>query len=222
MSKRFTDSTKWKRQNFRKLSTKMKLCWLYLLDNCEHDGLWHIDTELMSFQIGEEITLEEIKKEFKDSVQLLNEEKLFIKSFIEFQYSNLNPNNRVHKSILNRLKKEGASKDLIRSFNTPKDKDKDKEEDKEKEKEKEQRQKIEEIYLEFYPLKKGKTKGVEKILKQIKSEKDLQDLKNAVKNYASDVEGQEPQFIKHFYTFAGEWRDWIEVVREPNWRDEFR
>lgn len=72
-------------------------------------------------------------------------------------------------------------------------------------------QEIESIYNSNYPLKKGKTKGIKKLAKEIKSEEDLEKLKKAVVNYSTDRTGSEPQFIKHFSTFAGEWKDWVDL-----------
>ncbi len=69
-----------------------------------------------------------------------------------------------------------------------------------------------EIY-QLYPRKRGKTPGIKRLVKEIKSEKDLSDLRSAVENYnkrcALDGTGQ--QYIKHFSSFVAEWRDWIEA-----------
>lgn len=62
-----------------------------------------------------------------------------------------------------------------------------------------------------YPLKKGKTVGVRKLVKQIRTEESLNQLLLAIKNYAAECRDKEPQYIKHFSTFAGCWQDYIEV-----------
>jgi Helix-turn-helix domain len=62
-----------------------------------------------------------------------------------------------------------------------------------------------------YPIKKGKTVGVKKLSKQIKSEEDLELLKKAIQNYALECKDKEPQYIKHFSTFASCWQDFIEL-----------
>lgn len=71
---------------------------------------------------------------------------------------------------------------------------------------------IGEVY-QSYPRKIGKTLGIKKLLKEIKSETDLVDLKKAIENYKQlCISNQtEPQFIKHFSTFAACWRDYLEV-----------
>jgi hypothetical protein len=55
MAKRFTDSEKWNRPWFRKLPTKYKLLWLYILDHCDMSGVWYVDFELASMMIGEPV-----------------------------------------------------------------------------------------------------------------------------------------------------------------------
>ena len=55
--------------------------------------------------------------------------------------------------------------------------------------------------------------GIKKLLKEIKNETDLIDLNAAIQNYKKlCISNQtEPQFIKHFSTFASCWRDYLEV-----------
>lgn len=62
-----------------------------------------------------------------------------------------------------------------------------------------------------YPLKKGKTVGLKKLTKQIKSDEDLAQLETAIKNYAAECKGKDPQYIKHFSTFSGCWQDYLET-----------
>ena len=79
------------------------------------------------------------------------------------------------------------------------------------------RQKLnfEEIY-KIYPLKKGKERGMKLCASKIKTQDDFDLLKTAVMNYAKECEreGKEKQFIKHFSTFMGCWRDY--AVLEGN------
>lgn len=70
------------------------------------------------------------------------------------------------------------------------------------------RRQIEKIYSDHYPLKKGKSKGVEKLSKEIKTEKDLADLMTAITRYRAQL--TDPQFAMHFSTFAGQWRDCLD------------
>ena len=46
MAKRFTDTDKWKKKWFRELKPISKCFWSYLLDNCNHAGIWEVDISL--------------------------------------------------------------------------------------------------------------------------------------------------------------------------------
>ena len=136
MAKRFTETSKWDLFWFRKLPPKLKCSWFYILDRCDHAGIWDLDIESLSHFVNETVTKEELFSSLNKHIILIDEDKLFIPDFIDFQYGTLNPENRVHQSVLNLLAKEGLSKDLINSFQGAKDKDKDKDKEKDRDKEK--------------------------------------------------------------------------------------
>lgn len=136
MAKRFTDTAKWDHAWIRKLSPKFKCALFYILDKCDHAGIWVADFDAMSFNIGESITQQEFENAFSDKIRLIKNDKYFIESFIDFQYGELNPENRVHKSVLSKLEKEGANKPLKSPLKGAKDKDKDKDKEKDKDKDK--------------------------------------------------------------------------------------
>lgn len=122
MAKRFTATEKWDDPWFDSLSNTNKLFWIYLLDKCNHAGIWQVNWRLVKHHIGtDKIDL----KDFKDRILVLSNEKWHIPKFIEFQYGVLNKDNRAHASVLILLEKEGASKGLARGLLAPKDKDKD-------------------------------------------------------------------------------------------------
>ena len=54
MAKRFTDTNKWQKQFIRKLPSAYKILWIYILDDCDHAGVWTVDTEIASIKIGED------------------------------------------------------------------------------------------------------------------------------------------------------------------------
>ena len=137
MAKRFTDTNKWKKPFIRSLELPYKLFWFYILDDCDHAGIWEVDIEVAEIRTGCKIDEKKALQFFGERVLVINKNKWFFPDFIEFQYGELNPANRLHKSVLDLLSKY-LNKDLIRSLQGPKDKDKDK--DKEKDKEKEQGQ----------------------------------------------------------------------------------
>ena len=107
MAKRFTDTMKWNEDWFLELSTSNKLFWIYVCDNCDHAGIYKLNKRMFELLIGAKINTDDFLTTInaeKDRIILLDNGKWYITKFIEFQYgSTLNPNNRVHKSILKLL-----------------------------------------------------------------------------------------------------------------------
>jgi len=125
MAKRFTESTKWKKLWIRKLDPKYKLFWFYLLDNCDHAGIYDADIESASFHIGIEYNKEEILETFNRKIVPFKQDKWFIPKFVEYQYGELNENNRAHLSVINILTKYnllGSNKALNSTLKGDKDK----------------------------------------------------------------------------------------------------
>lgn len=75
---------------------------------------------------------------------------------------------------------------------------------------------LEDVY-QRYPRKEGKTKGMEKLRKEILTPADLKALGTAVDTYAAQVRrnGTEAKFVKHFATFANCWRDYETADAPP-------
>lgn len=131
MAKRQTATEKWEDPWFCELSTLEKLFWLYLLDKCDHAGIWQANWRLVKFHMPEFVYNPET---FKDRIVELSPAKWFIPKFIGFQYLTLNPDNRVHASVISRLQKEGAWKGLASPIGGHKDKDKEQDKAKDKDK----------------------------------------------------------------------------------------
>ena len=137
MPKRYTDTDKWKKIWFRKLKNDHKVFWMYVLDQCDHAGIWEVDFELASY-FCKGIKESEIRKTFvKQYHEFDDGKRWFIKDFIEFQYRGLDESNRVHNSVITILKRHGLYKVLISFLHEAKDKDIYKYQDKVKEKDKE-------------------------------------------------------------------------------------
>lgn len=107
MAKRFTDNEKWKKRFFRDLPMEYKLLWIYILDDCNHAGIWDVDLEVAGIRIGykhfNQAPLEEV---FADQIVVFqNGYKWFIPDFICFQYGKLSETSRVHQSVIQLLKK---------------------------------------------------------------------------------------------------------------------
>ena len=145
MAKRFTDTGKWKKKWIRELSPEMKLFWFYLLDNCDHAGIWEVDIELAAFQIKVELDESDILDTFNRKIVAFKPGKWFVPKFIVYQYGELNKSNRAHLSVIKILTKYGLYKGLneveqgaYKSLEGAKDKEqyKDKVLDKDKDKDK--------------------------------------------------------------------------------------
>lgn len=140
MAKRFSDSDKWKKTFFSDLSTEAKLVWIYLLDNCDNTGVWSANFKLLSFQVGFDVAEKDVKSWFSSKIVFIENDKILIKPFIEFQYGALNHNNNAHKPVLKMLEKLAPFiylddfKDLNRASLGAQDKDKDKDKDKDQDK----------------------------------------------------------------------------------------
>ena len=158
MAKRFTDSSKWKKPFFKGLSTVDKLFFLYLLDNCDHAGVWDVEMDVACLRIGEKLNPAELLQKFNGYVHVFdNYEKWFIPAFVEFQYGTLNLAVNAHKSVISILRKRGLVEiyeQFIKSSLTLKDKDKDMDKDKDKDKE----EKFQ-LFWNLYPRKLDKKKA---------------------------------------------------------------
>lgn len=111
MAKRFTETDKWRDGWYLKLLPRYKLAWQYVCDNCDHAGIIEIVDTLANFQIGTDIDWEEFVAACEHRIEKLPNNKLWIKAFCEFQYGELNPDNRVHNSVLKRLEAAKVSRE---------------------------------------------------------------------------------------------------------------
>lgn len=130
MAKRFTDNTKWKNKWFKRLSTVNKLFFLYILDECDHAGIWRVEIDIAEIRINEKIDINSAIQEFSKHVQVFdNGEKWFMPSFIQYQYGVLKDTVNAHKSVKSLLIQNNLLKkyqQFINSSSTDQDKDKDK------------------------------------------------------------------------------------------------
>ena len=107
MAKRFTDTDKWRKPFIKSLPTPYKLLWLYMLDDCNHAGIWQVDLEVAALRVGESLELDQALRLFQGRiVPFDNGAKWFIPAFIDFQYKGeLNKNIRVHNAIIKELQR---------------------------------------------------------------------------------------------------------------------
>lgn len=228
MAKRFTDTDKWKREWFTELDLKAKMVWIYILDQCDHRGVWFVNFKLMSSQVGFKVTKEVFESWFGTKIKKVDSDKYFLPSFVRFQYpKGLNPNNHAHAGILEFLEHIGMKDVFLRSSRGPsedlhgglqdKDKVKDKVQEKDKVKEKEKKKEYSaefEAVWQKYPRHVDKADAYKAFLKNVDQAKELDILDRAISNYIADLikNKTDPKFIKHLATFLneGRWRDWID------------
>jgi hypothetical protein len=142
MPKRFTDTNKLKKKWLRGLKAPYKLLWIYLLDSCDHAGIWEVDFEIANIYIGGGTSEQNAISVFKDKIHIFDDgNKWFIIDFIDFQYSGLNANNPAHNNVIKQLKKYNLIDDnlniKISPSKAPLQGTKEEEEEKEKVKEEE-------------------------------------------------------------------------------------
>jgi len=143
MAKRFTDTDKYKKPFIRGLKGAYKLLWDYLYHECDNSGVWIVDFDIAQIYLGMDMpinkreALEVFNSDEVKIVEIDGGKKWFIPSFLTFQYGQLSPENRFHKSILLKLSQNGIdlNKPLTSPLQGSKDKDMDKDMDKNKDKE---------------------------------------------------------------------------------------
>lgn len=95
-SKRFTDTKKWSNPWFFQLPQPAKFLWLYILDECDHGGLWKANFHSVKFHTQLECSHEFIQEHFKEKMLRIADDAYFIPSFADFQYGHLNDKNKAH------------------------------------------------------------------------------------------------------------------------------
>jgi hypothetical protein len=134
MAKRFTDTDKWKKSFIKSLPVEYKLFWLYILDECDNAGIWHVEIDLAEIRLGIKLSHQKIRGLFKEKiVEFDNGTKWFLPDFISFQYGDLDAKNRAHKSVLEKIVRYGlnTNKPLGCPLQGAKDKYTDKDKDEE-------------------------------------------------------------------------------------------
>lgn len=122
--KRFTETLKWADPWHRRLSPHAKLLWDWMLGSCDHAGVIDLDLELAEFQIGYPYPLDTLL-EFGERLQKLPNGKIFIPSFITFQYGTISAECKAHNPVFASIEKNQI-KGYPKGINTLPDKDKDK------------------------------------------------------------------------------------------------
>lgn len=230
MAKRFTDTQKWDKAWYRLLGSKLRDVRSYLLDRCDHAGVWDLDLDTLAHYIGEPVSMDEIAKAFRDRTTIIGD-KLFIPDFIEFQYGALSEESKPHQAVIARLKKLGIFEGYTKGIHTLKDKDKEKEKEKEGESEGKQnppapprpppvsdaakldaRMKFDfPALFAIYPRQQKRTQSLGLLAEKIQTQADFDALWEATLRYRDHCEREagETKHILTFPKFLEEWRDWL-------------
>jgi hypothetical protein len=83
--KRYTDAEKWKDDWFLNLTNDYKLIWIWLLDDCNHAGIWKKSMRRLNFDCNTDITESELLGVIGERITIIDTDKWFIKKFCEFQ-----------------------------------------------------------------------------------------------------------------------------------------
>jgi hypothetical protein len=125
-----TDTDKWKKPFIKSLPIEYKVFWLFLLDECDHAGIWHIEMSVVEARLGIKLSLQKIRGLFKEKVvEFDSGNKLFVPDFVQFQYGILNRENKAHRSVINILERYNLM-GLVSPSERAKDKDKELDKDK--------------------------------------------------------------------------------------------
>lgn len=108
MSKRFIDTNLFDDPWFMELSPSAKLLWIYSLTKCNHAGIFELNSKLCVFQTGITKSLATVRQEIGNRWTTLVCGKIFIPSFISFQYpKGLHDNVLAQRSVIRELIKYG-------------------------------------------------------------------------------------------------------------------
>ena len=134
MAKRFIDTDLFRKPFMRSLEAPYKALWIYLLCECDHAGVWVVELDVAQIRMGLKLDPEKVLDKMGGSVVAIDGgSKWYLPDFVAFQYGTLNPANKVHGSVIERLSRYGIdpndtsqNKPLASPLQGAKDKDKDK------------------------------------------------------------------------------------------------
>lgn len=108
MAKRLTDTTKWTNAAFRKMPDKIKLFYLYVLDNCDNAGVIRYDLDLIGYTLNNSFTKKELQSALDGRVVFVGDDKLVIRNYIAFQNGDVfDSKSRFASSIRSTLNSHG-------------------------------------------------------------------------------------------------------------------
>lgn len=113
MSKRLTDTEKWKTKFLRNLKPNYIVLWLYIMDECDHAAIWHVDMDVAQIRTGCRFDIDEALRQFSGKIVQFNDGQMwFIPEFLEVWYGQgLSKANRSLDSAISSLKSWGLMDD---------------------------------------------------------------------------------------------------------------
>jgi hypothetical protein len=107
MAKRFIDTEIWNKEWYQSLEIKHKLLVKYIFENCDCAGVWDCNFRMVSFILGVNLTIEDVNhiNSFKEQFILLENNKIYVKDFVKFQYGKLSYNCKPHIPVIKLLEK---------------------------------------------------------------------------------------------------------------------
>ena len=82
------------------LPVDLKLAYIYILTQCDHAGIWDFNLELLRFITNAKFTDQEFEEFIGNKLHYYKDDKVYIKGFIEFQYTELSEKSKPHKAVL--------------------------------------------------------------------------------------------------------------------------
>lgn len=104
MAKRFHDNEIWSQDWFLDMPTEYQMFWFWVMDKCDHAGIWKPNTKSFERMTHLKISLSDALTYFnseKERIKITNQKKNWlILDYFVFQYgTTFNISNKVHKSI---------------------------------------------------------------------------------------------------------------------------
>jgi len=228
MAKRFTDTEKWKKAFYKKLTPAYKCFWNFITDDCDHNGVWEVeDEQILAIRIGEKINLDSALAAFNEDEKRIHifdaGRKWFIIPFVTFQYGNLNPKNRLHEAVRAYLDAKGllaltpVRGPLSDPLERVKEKDKDKEKVKETVKKEDfnQLEAFETVWNEYPVRGRLKRSASLRLWCEIAVNRDIVSrVQKSIKNYAEHLKANDWKLPQEFPNWLEAWPDW-ENYKEP-------
>lgn len=112
MAKRFTDTEIWEKEWYMILPLKHKCLIRFLFDKCDQAGVWTPNWRLASIMVGEPVSAADLEL-IEEQIEVLPNGKIFIPSFIKFQYGKLSKDCKPHIPVYSLLSKHNIDIDAI-------------------------------------------------------------------------------------------------------------